>query len=78
MTNKPAKRVDKDTGVTVDANDADESRTVEGDPADVEAARKGKLSAARIGGNNVPGSDEIAVPGYIETAAVGRAKKANS
>lgn len=68
------KRIDKKTGVTTDANDAEGGEDYTSGKA--EEVRTGKLSAAQSGDTNIPGTDVIALPGYVETAAVARSEDA--
>lgn len=68
------KTVHKVTGVTENANDADDSRSLES--PDAQKVRDGEVSAAQIGGNNIPGTDIQVPPGIIETAASVRGRAA--
>lgn len=68
----PRKKVDKDSGIVVNANDADDARSIES--ANAEKVRNGELSAAQMGDNNIPGTDIQMPPGIVETAAAARAK----
>lgn len=67
------KRVNKETGVTTGANDG-EGEAITSPKAD--EVRAGNLSAAQSGDTHIPGTDVIALPGYVETAAVARATEA--
>jgi len=62
----PKKSVDKDSGITRNANDADTSRTV--DIPNAEAVQKGELSASQMGDGNIAGTDVQWPPGRIESA----------
>lgn len=72
MPAKTTKKVDKTTGVTTDANDADDSRGIE--HPDAEKVRNGELSATQLSPHAVGNTDIIEPPGYVETVAVARAR----
>ncbi|MGI8425554.1 MAG: hypothetical protein ACR2M4_02955 [Actinomycetota bacterium] len=66
-------KIDKETGLTTDANDADDARSIE--HPDAQKVRDGKLSATQLGDHAVGDTDVIEPPGYVETASVARARK---
>lgn len=74
MARKKDNNVDPDTGVTTDANDAEDIRAVE--HPDAQDVREGKLSAAQLEGGaaniNPDYPDAQYPPGYVDTAAANR------
>lgn len=76
MPTKPAKKIDKKTGVTIDANDADNSRGA--DHPDADKVRNGEMSATQLSAHAVGDTDVIDLPGYVETIASSRVREETS